>query len=154
MNRMITEEMDRDALTAAILRAKRRAGLSWTDIAEQIGMSPVWTHSAATGMNAFPEDKARLLIDLLGLPDSAVATLCDSPLKVWTQAVPTDPCIYRLYEIVGVYGPTLKALINEEFGNGIMSAIDFSMKVEREPNPKGDRVRVTMSGKYLEYANW
>ncbi len=68
--------------------------------------------------------------------------------------MPTDPCLYRFHEIVGVYGPTLKALINEEFGNGIMSAIDFSMQLEREPHPKGDRVRVTMSGKYLEYAHW
>lgn len=154
MNKMILEEMDRDDLTALILRAKRRAGLSWAEIAAQIGMSPVWTHSAATGMNAFPPDKAKAFADLLGLPESAVALLSDSPLKVWSQTVPTDPCIYRFYEIVGVYGPTLKALINEEFGNGIMSAIDFSMQVEREPNPKGDRVKLTMSGKYLEYANW
>lgn len=154
MNRMITEELDRDKLTALILRAKRRAGLSWAQIAEAIGKSPVWTHSAATGMNAFPEDTARAFADLLGLPDGALPLLTESPLKVWTQAVPTDPCLYRFYEIVGVYGPTLKALINEEFGNGIMSAIDFSMQVEREPNPKGDRVKITMSGKYLEYATW
>jgi cyanate lyase len=154
MNKMIVDELDRDELTAMILRAKRRAGLSWAEIAEKIGKSPVWTHSAATGMNAFPADTARAFTDLLGLPEDAMALLTASPLKVWTQAVPTDPCLYRFYEIVGVYGPTLKALINEEFGNGIMSAIDFSMQVEREPNPKGDRVKLTMSGKYLEYANW
>lgn len=154
MNKMIVDEMTRDDLTALILRAKRRAGLSWAEIAARIGKSPVWAHSAATGMNAFPDDTARAFAALLGLPESAVAILTDSPPKVWVQAVPTDPCLYRFYEIVGVYGPTLKALINEEFGNGIMSAIDFSMQVEREPNPKGDRVRLTMSGKYLEYANW
>ena len=154
MTQMIVDETHRDALTATILRAKRRAGLSWVEIAAQIGKSPVWTHSAATGMNAFPEDVALRFIDLLGLPVGALPLLTESPTKVWTQTVPTDPCLYRFYEIVGVYGPTLKALINEEFGNGIMSAIDFSMQVEREPNPKGDRVRVTMSGKYLEYANW
>lgn len=154
MNKMIPDEITRDDLTAMILRAKKRAGLSWAEIAGKIGMSPVWTHSAATGMNAFPEDKARAFAQLLGLPESAVALLAESPLKLWGQTVPTDPCVYRLYEIVGVYGPTIKALINEEFGNGIMSAIDFSMAIEREPNPKGDRVRITMSGKYLEYANW
>lgn len=154
MNKMTIEELSRDDLTAMILRVKKRAGLGWSDIAAAIGMSPVWTHSAATGMNAFPADKARAFADLLGLPDTAIDLLSESPLKVWTQAVPTDPCLYRFYEIVGVYGPTLKALINEEFGNGIMSAIDFSMQIEREPHPKGDRVKVTMSGKYLEYAHW
>lgn len=154
MNRMIADELTRDDLTAMILRAKKRAGLGWAEIAEAIGMSPAWTHSAATGMNAFPEDKARAFADLLGLPGSAVDLLVESPLKLWDQAVPTDPCIYRLYEIVGVYGPTIKALINEEFGNGIMSAIDFSMHLDREPHARGDRVRLTMSGKYLGYSNW
>lgn len=154
MNKMTVDELTRDDLTAMILRAKKRAGLGWEEIAASIGMSPVWLHSAATGMNAFPEDKARAFADLLGLPDSAVDLLTESPLKIWEQAVPTDPCLYRLYEIVGVYGPTIKALINEKFGNGIMSAIDFSMELDREPNPKGDRVRLTISGKYLAYSNW
>lgn len=154
MNKMTVDEITRDDLTTAILRAKKRTGLSWADIADRIGMSPVWLHSAATGMNAFPPDKARAFADLLGLPDGAAGLLAESPLKVWDQAVPTDPCIYRLYEIVGVYGPTVKALINEEFGNGIMSAIDFSMHLDREPHPRGDRVRLTMSGKYLAYSNW
>ena len=76
------------------------------------------------------------------------------PTKIWEQAVPTDPCIYRLYEIVGVYGPTIKALIQEEFGDGIMSAIDFDMKITRVANPKGDRVKVEMSGKFLGYNSW
>lgn len=154
MNSMTIEETTRDDATAMILRAKKRLGKSWGQLADAIGMSPVWLHSAATGMNAFPADKARAFAALLGLPDSVIEPLTESPLKVWEQAVPTDPCLYRLYEIVGVYGPTVKALINEEFGNGIMSAIDFSMHLEREPNPKGDRVRLTMSGKYLPYANW
>ncbi|SMO46104.1 cyanase [Paracoccus laeviglucosivorans] len=154
MNKMTTAEFDRDDLTAMILRAKKRAGLGWAAIAELIGMSPVWLHSAATGMNAFPDDKARAFAQILGLPDSAVDMLTASPTKVWEQAVPTDPCLYRLYEIMGVYGPTIKALINEEFGNGIMSAIDFSMHLERQPDPKGDRVKLTMSGKYLAYSNW
>jgi cyanate lyase len=78
----------------------------------------------------------------------------DYPTKVWEQAVPTDPCIYRLYEIVAVYGPTMKALIQEEFGDGIMSAIDFDMSTSRVENPKGDRVKVEMSGKFLKYNTW
>lgn len=151
---MITREIARDDAAAAILSAKKRAGLSWAELADAIGMSPVWLHSAATGMNAFPPDKARALADHLGLADDVVAALVESPLKVWDRAVPTDPCIYRLHEVVGVYGPTIKAVINEEFGNGIMSAIDFSMAVEREPDPRGDRVRITMSGKYLAYSSW
>lgn len=154
MNKITIDETTRDDATAMILRAKKRAGQSWQQLADAIGMSPVWLHSAATGMNAFPKDKAQALAALLGLPDSVIEPLSDSPLKVWDQAVPTDPCIYRLYEIVGVYGPSVKALINEQFGNGIMSAIDFSMHLEREPHPKGDRVRLTMSGKYLPYASW
>ena len=154
MTPVAADEFTRDDLTALILAAKKRSGQSWEQLAEAIGMSPVCLHSAATGMNAFPDDKARAFADLLDLPPGAVETLTESPLKVWTQAVPTDPCLYRLYEIVGVYGPTIKAMINEKFGNGIMSAIDFSMDIDREPNPKGDRVRLTISGKYLAYSNW
>lgn len=146
--------MTRDDVTEAILAAKRQAGVTWEWIAEQIGMSPVWTHSAAMGMNAMPADKADLLATTLGLPQEASAILQESPTKIWSQTVPTDPCIYRLYEIVGVYGPTIKALIHEKFGDGIMSAIDFDMSVTRVENPKGDRVKIEMSGKYLGYNSW
>ena len=135
---MITTMMTREDVTAMILQAKKQAGLSWEGIAEIIGMSPVWTHSAAMGMNAMPEEKADALVKALSLPPEASSALQESPTKVWEQAVPTDPCIYRFYEIVGVYGPTLKALIQEEFGDGIMSAIDFDMTVTRVENPKGD----------------
>ncbi|TNJ48407.1 cyanase [Phaeobacter sp. B1627] len=140
--------------TAMILSAKRQAGLTWEGIAEKIDMSPVWTHSAAMGMNAFPRDKAEAIVACLGLPQETVSALTESPTKIWEQTVPTDPCIYRFYEIVGVYGPTLKALIHEKFGDGIMSAIDFDMSVTRVPNEKGDRVKVEMSGKYLSYNAW
>ena len=146
--------MDRDDVTEAILSAKRQAGVTWEWIAAEIGMSPVWTHSAAMGMNAMPADKADALVKTLGLPQDASALLQESPTKVWAQTVPTDPCIYRLYEIVGVYGPTIKALIHEKFGDGIMSAIDFDMSVTRVENPKGDRVKIEMSGKYLGYNAW
>lgn len=150
----MTETMTKEDATAMILSAKRQAGLTWEDIAAKIGMSPVWTHSAAMGMNAFPADKAKLMVSVMGLPQEAESVLAESPTKIWEQAVPTDPCIYRFYEIVGVYGPTLKALIQEKFGDGIMSAIDFDMSVTRVENPKGDRVKVEMSGKYLGYNSW
>ena len=117
-------------------------------------MSPVWTHSACMGMNAFPAEKAKLMVSVMGLPQEAESVLSESPTKIWEQSVPTDPCIYRLYEIVGVYGPTLKALIQEKFGDGIMSAIDFDMSVTKVESPKGDRVKVEMSGKYLAYNAW
>jgi cyanate lyase len=150
----MTETMTKEDVTAMILSAKKQAGMTWEGIAEKIGMSPVWTHSAAMGMNAFPADKAKLMVSTMGLPQEAEALLSESPTKIWTQSVPTDPCIYRFYEIVGVYGPTLKALIQEKFGDGIMSAIDFNMSVTREENPKGDRVKIEMSGKYLGYNSW
>ncbi|MGZ9812334.1 cyanase [Pseudoroseicyclus sp. H15] len=148
------EELARDDVTALVLAAKKRQGLTWEGIAESIGMSPVWTHSACVGMNAMPESKARALADLLELPEGAAEVMAESPTKVWAQTVPTDPCIYRLYEVVGVYGPTIKALIQEKFGDGIMSAIDFDMTVTRVENPKGDRVKIEMSGKYLGYNSW
>lgn len=148
------ETITREDVTAMILSAKKQAGLTWEGIAERIGMSPVWTHSAAMGMNAMPPDKAEALVHALGLPQEAASLLEESPIKVWEQAVPTDPCMYRLYEIVGVYGPTIKALIHEKFGDGIMSAIDFDMAVTRVENPKGDRVKIEMSGKYLAYNAW
>ena len=146
--------MTKEDVTTLILIAKKRTGMKWEEIAEGIGMSPVWTHSACMGMNAMPKAKAEALVALLDLPEEAVSVLQEYPTKIWEQAVPTDPCIYRLYEIVGVYGPTIKALIQEEFGDGIMSAIDFDMKITRVANPKGDRVKVEMSGKFLGYNSW
>lgn len=146
--------LDKEDVTAEILTIKKSKGLTWEGIAEAIGMSPVWTHSAAMGMNAMPLEKAEALVSFLGLNTDAAGVLAESPTKVWEQAVPTDPCIYRLYEIVGVYGPTIKALIHEKFGDGIMSAIDFDMSVEKVPHPKGDRVKIEMSGKYLQFNSW
>jgi len=150
----VPDPLTKEDVTALILAAKKAGKLTWESLAEKIGMSPVFTHSAAMGMNAFPAEKAAALVSVLGLPEEAVEVLCESPTKIWEQTVPTDPCIYRFYEIVGVYGPTLKALIHEEFGDGIMSAIDFDMSVTRVPHPKGDRVKVEMSGKYLQYNAW
>ena len=151
---VLTEMMTKEDVTAMILSAKKQAGLTWEEIAEKIDMSPVWTHSAAMGMNAFPPEKAKLMGSVMGRPQEAESRLAESPTKIWEQAVPTDPCIYRFYEIVGVSGPTPKALIQDKFGAGLMSAIDFDMTVTRVANPKGDRVKVEMSGKYLGYNSW
>lgn len=150
----VPKMMTKEDVTMMILSAKKTAGLTWEEIAEKIGMSPVFTHSASVGMNALPSDKAELLVSALGLPQEAAGVLSEAPTKIWEQSVPTDPCIYRFYEIVGVYGPTLKALIEEKFGTGIMSAIDFEMSVTKVPHEKGDRVKLEMSGKYLAYNAW
>ncbi len=147
---MMTKEM----MTAKIFEAKATKGISWETLAESIGMSPVFTTSACLGMNTMTEDKAFAICDLLGLDKDVAATLQVSPKKGWDDAIPQDPAIYRFYEIVGVYGDTLKELIHEKFGDGIMSAIDFTMDVDKEENPKGDRVVITMSGKYLAYNRW
>ncbi|WP_324772082.1 cyanase [Ketobacter alkanivorans] len=137
-----------------IIAAKESKGLSWEEIGNAVGMSPVWTTSACMGMNSMPKETAESLCNLLGLDADICTALQKYPTKVWDQAVPTDPLVYRLYEIVGVYGETLKEVIQEKFGDGIMSAIDFSMEVEKEENPKGDRVVITMNGKFLPYKAW
>jgi len=137
-----------------IIAAKESKGLTWEAIGQAIGMSPVWTTSACMGMNSMPKESAEAVCEVLGLGPDICTALQKYPTKVWDQAVPTDPLIYRLYEIVGVYGETLKEVIQEKFGDGIMSAIDFSMEVEKEENPKGDRVVITMNGKFLPYKAW
>jgi cyanate lyase len=146
--------MNKVELTEAIFAAKLDKNLSWESIAEAIGMSMVWTTSACLGMNSFPQEEASKLLAFLELPDDMLPALMAYPHKAWDKSVPQDPLVYRLYEVIGVYGDTLKEVIHEKFGDGIMSAIDFSMEVEKEENPKGDRVVITMNGKFLRYANW
>ncbi len=146
--------LTKSEVTEAIMAKKREMKLSWASIADAIGMSEVFTTSACLGMNSLPWDKAELLAKFLELPTVVSDVLTEYPNKIFSQQVPTDPCIYRFYEIVGVYGPTLKELIHEKGGDGIMSAIDFEMSVEKVPNPKGDRIEVKMSGKYLAYNQW
>jgi cyanate lyase len=150
----VSSMMTKEMMTAKILEAKATKGISWEALSKAIGMSPVWTTSACLGMNAMSEDNAFKTCEALGL-DKAVATALQvCPYKTWDQAVPQDPLVYRLYEVVGVYGDTLKELIHEKFGDGIMSAIDFNMSVDKEENPKGDRVVITMNGKFLPFASW
>ncbi|WP_246217978.1 cyanase [Jiella pacifica] len=151
---MTTDIMSRDDVTALVLAQKKRKKLTWEGIAAELGMSPIWTHMVATGMGACPPDKAEILGRLLDLPEAAVEELQECPSKDWSRDVPTDPCIYRLYEIAGVFGPSFKALVHEKFGDGIMSAIDFDMVVSKVEDPKGDRVKVEMTGKFLPYKKW
>ena len=141
-------------VTEAIFAIKKEKNLSWESIAKATGMTDVWITSACLGMNSCSEDVADKLVSFLGLPAEAKSVLMEYPTKTWDQAIPQDPLIYRLYEVVGVYGPTLKEVIQEKFGDGIMSAIDFSMTVDKEENPKGDRVILTLNGKFLSYKSW
>lgn len=146
--------MKKEEVVEAIVLAKKANGLSWEGIAGELGLGTVWVTSACLGMNSMPEEVADKLCKLLELPAEAKSAMMEYPTKTWEESVPQDPLIYRLYEIVGVYGDTLKEVIQEKFGDGIMSAIDFSMDVEKEENPKGDRVVVTMNGKFLPYKTW
>jgi len=141
-------------VTELIIEKKRASGKGWADIAKMAGMSEVFTTSACLGMNSLPRDAAERVVAGLGLPQEAVTVLTEYPNKVFSQAVPTDPCMYRLYEVIGVYGRTIKELIHEKAGNGIMSAIDFEMNVDKVPHEKGDRIEIKMSGKFLPYKTW
>ncbi|WP_296704013.1 cyanase [Thiocapsa sp. UBA6158] len=147
--------MTRDDVTALILSAKLEKGLSWSRLAEIIGHSKEWSTAALLGQMTLTENQAKAVGAALGLPDEAITQLQIVPFKgSLPTAVPTDPLIYRFYELVNVYGTSIKALIHEEFGDGIMSAIDFSMDIQREPDPKGDRVQIRMSGKFLPYKTY
>ena len=147
--------MNRNDVTEAILAAKRKKGLKWSEIAAKVGPSKEWTTAALLGQMTLDKKQAETVGKLLGLEKEAVQILQEVPYKgSLPTAVPTDPLIYRLYELVNVYGTTIKALIHEEFGDGIMSAIDFSMDIVRQPDPKGDRVNVVLSGKFLPYKTY
>jgi cyanate lyase len=138
-----------------ILAIKQQKGLTWDDIAARLGFSPVWTCAACLGQMSMTAETAAKAADLLGLDAEETALLQAIPYRgSLPGAVPTDPLIYRFYELVMVYGTTWKELIQEEFGDGIMSAIDFDMAIERQPDQKGDRVKVTMSGKFLPYKRY
>jgi cyanate lyase len=147
--------MNREAVTAKIVAAKVAKNLSWADIAKQVGQSKEWTTAACLGQMQLTAAQAKVVGKLFDLSADDVLWLQRVPYKgSLPTAVPTDPLIYRFYELVNVYGTTLKELIHEEFGDGIMSAIDFSMDLQREPDPKGDRVRIVMSGKFLPYKTY
>ena len=143
--------MIREELTEKILDIKRDKGWTWKHITDEIGgMSPILVVGALLGQMKLVKPLAKKTAALFGLTQSEERMLNEVPMR-GTQMPPTDPLIYRFYEMVMVNSPAWKALIEEEFGDGIMSAIDFNMEFEREPNPKGDRVRIVMSGKFLPY---
>ena len=142
----------RTQVTDMIQSAKILKGIKWSQIAEVVGQSKEWSTAACLGQMAMTKQQAEAVGELLELSDEAIAWLQIVPYKgSLPTEIPTDPLIYRWYELVNVYGTTLKELIHEEFGDGIMSAIDFSMDLQRENDPKGDRVSVVMSGKFLPY---
>jgi cyanate lyase len=147
--------MTRNEATELILTQKLRKKLKWPQLAQQIGLSKEWTTAALLGQMTLNAEQAARIGELLELPAEAVEQLQVVPCKgSLPTTVPTDPLIYRFYELVNVYGTTFKALIHEEFGDGIMSAIDFDMDLSRLPNEKGDRVKIVMSGKYLQYKTY
>ena len=146
--------MTKDDMTLAILAARKKLGMGWEDLAAKVGLAPVFLTSACLGMNSLKPEYADKVCEALELDSEVGEALQAFPHKSWDKIVPTDPVIYRLYEIVGVYGDTIKEIIHEKFGDGIMSAIDFSMHIDKEENPAGDRVVVTMNGKFLPYKSW
>jgi cyanate lyase len=147
--------MNRLEVTEKIITAKVANSITWESVAQKVGLSKEWTTAACLGQMTLDDKQAKIVGDIFGLTDEEQKWLQVVPYKgSLPTAVPTDPLIYRWYEIVSVYGTTIKELIHEEFGDGIMSAIDFSMDIVRQPDPKGDRVNVVLSGKFLPYKQY
>lgn len=146
--------MTKVEMSEVIILAKKESGLSWEEIASKVGLSAVFLTSACLGQNSLRPESAKKLCKLLGLKKEVAQTLGEFPLKTWDFTIPQDPLIYRFYEITGVYGETMKEIVQEKFGDGIMSAIDFSLDIDKEKNPAGDRVVITMNGKFLPYKAW
>lgn len=142
----------RDELTAQIVAARLAGGLTWQQLADAVDRPVMWTTAALLGQHPIPVAVAEVLVEKLGLPADSVPVLAAVPMRGGLpDAVPKDPTIYRFYEALQVYGPAIKELIHEQFGDGIMSAINFSMTLEKKPHPAGDRVVVTFDGKFLPY---
>jgi cyanate lyase len=143
--------MDLSAATKELLEAKRAMGLTFAELGKLIGHDEVWVAALMYGQARADEDEAKKIIAALDLGHDIADALTEFPGKGLGPVVPTDPLIYRFYEIMQVYGMPMKAVIQEKFGDGIMSAIDFTLHIDKELDPKGDRVKVTMSGKFLPY---
>jgi cyanate lyase len=147
--------MARDEVTDKIIAAKVRQALKWADVAAKVGLSKEWVTAACLGQMTLNAEQAAVIGEIFSLTEQERKWLTVVPYKgSLPSIVPTDPLIYRFYELVSVYGTTIKELIHEEFGDGIMSAIDFTMDLKREADPKGDRVRIVMSGKFLPYKTY
>lgn len=145
------EAMNRNQITEQVIAARIAKGLTWQELADAIGRPVVWTTSALLGQHPIPVELGAILVGLLGLEPAAVPVLAAVPMRGGLTEPPTDPTIYRFYEAVGVYGQAIKELIHEQFGDGIMSAINFSVDFERKSHPGGDRVVITFDGKFLPY---
>jgi cyanate lyase len=144
--------MNRINVTEKIIAAKVSRGLKWAEVAAKVGLSKEWVTAACLGQMTLTKDQAAVVGELFDLTEEERQWLTVVPYKgSLPTAIPADPLIYRFHELVSVYGTTFKELIHEEFGDGIMSAIDFKMDLTREPDPNGDRVKITMSGKFLPY---
>ena len=144
--------MGRLNVTEKIITTRISRGLSWASVADKVGLSKEWVTAACLGQMALNSEQAAVVGDLFGLTVDERQWLMVPPYRgSLPTSVPTDPLVYRFHELVSVYGTTFKELIHEEFGDGIMSAIDFRMDLAREPDPQGDRVKITMSGKFLPY---
>lgn len=144
--------MDRNEATSAIREAKRHKGLSFATIAERVGADRVWLTAALLGQHPLDDDMAERVRETLDLPAEAVSVLTEIPHRGSLESVPpTDPTMYRLYEAMQVYGTTIKELIHEDFGDGIMSAISFNLDVQRRETEQGPRVRIVLDGKFLPY---
>lgn len=136
----------------AVIAAKAELDLTWAQLAEAIGRPAAWTVSALLGQQPMTPDEAKAVGAMLDLSPDVITALQAQPTRgALDAAIPADPTIYRFYEVVAVYGPTIKELIHEEFGDGIMSAINFRLSVDRKPDPDGDRVVITLDGKFLPY---
>jgi cyanate lyase len=147
--------ISRSQLSSHILDAKRTKKLTFEALAKAVGRHPVWTAALCYGQASCSAEEAKSLLNLLGLSDEWAAVLQEPPLKgSLEQQVPVDPLIYRFHEITQVYGPAIKAVIHEMFGDGIMSAIDFEIDIQKQADPKGDRVIVIYNGKFLPYRKW
>ena len=147
--------MNRAELTEKIVAIKIQKGLTWAGLAKKIGQSECWTTAALLGQMQMTEKESKIAAKALGLSAAEAKILASCPYRgSLGQAVPTDALVYRFYELLQVYGTTIKALIEEKCGDGIMSAIDFSMDIKKQPDPKGDRVIVTLNGKFLPYKRY
>jgi cyanate lyase len=144
--------LTRHEITEQIVIARLQKGLTWQQLADAIDKPVMWTTAALLGQHPIPAELGKTMVALLGIDESAVPVLAAVPMRGGLPtAVPTDPTIYRFYEVLQVYGGAIKELIHEQFGDGIMSAINFSVDVGKKPHPAGDRVVVTLDGKFLPY---
>ncbi|MDF5722275.1 MAG: cyanase [Rhizonema sp. PD37] len=141
-------------ITQKLLAAKKEKGLTFADLEKIVGHDEVWLAAVFYRQASNSFEEAKLLIDALGMEPIYIQELTEYPVKGLGTIVPTDPLVYRFYEIMQVYGMPMKAVIHEKFGDGIMSAIDFTLDIEKEEDPKGDRVKIIMSGKFLPYKKW